>query len=120
MGKTESFKILNIRNHDFRFCVELPIKMQNNNMKKALEYMDYARPALCDVLCSGFYVGQSEECFVQSLECLNIGLHDMVEDDSNYFDFPLVQYDVDVVHGWIKHYILDYHNDFIYAEEDDE
>ena len=33
MGKTESFKILNIKSYDFRFCVELPIKMQNNNMK---------------------------------------------------------------------------------------
>ncbi len=33
MGKTDSFKILNIKSNDFRFCVELPIKMQKNNMK---------------------------------------------------------------------------------------
>ena len=33
MGKTESFKKLNIVNNDFRFCVEFPIKMQRKNMK---------------------------------------------------------------------------------------
>ena len=33
MGKTESFKKLNIESNDFRFCVELPIKMQISNMK---------------------------------------------------------------------------------------
>ena len=33
MGKTESFKSLNIVNNDFRFCVEFPIKMQKKNMK---------------------------------------------------------------------------------------
>ena len=33
MGKTESFKRLNIINNDFRFCVEFPIKMQRKNMK---------------------------------------------------------------------------------------
>ena len=33
MGKTESFKKLNIMNNDFRFCVEFPIKMQRKNMK---------------------------------------------------------------------------------------
>ena len=33
MGKTESFKKLNIVNNDFRFCVEFPIKMQRKKMK---------------------------------------------------------------------------------------
>ena len=33
MGKTNSFKKLNIISFDFRFCVELPIKVQKNNMK---------------------------------------------------------------------------------------
>ena len=32
MGKTESFKKLNIKSNDFRFCVELPIKMKIQNM----------------------------------------------------------------------------------------
>ncbi len=32
MGQTESFKKLNIKSNDFRFCVELPIKMQIQNM----------------------------------------------------------------------------------------
>ena len=32
MGKTESFKKLNITSNDFRFCVELPIKMEINKM----------------------------------------------------------------------------------------
>ena len=34
MGKTESFKKLDINSNDFRFCVELPIKMH----KKKLSY----------------------------------------------------------------------------------
>ena len=33
MGKTESFKILSIISDDFRFCVELPIKIKVANMK---------------------------------------------------------------------------------------
>ena len=33
MGNTESFKKLNIKSNDFRFCVELPIKMQISGMK---------------------------------------------------------------------------------------
>ncbi len=33
MGKTESFKKLNIKSNDFKFCVELPIKMEIANMK---------------------------------------------------------------------------------------
>ena len=32
MGKTDSFKELNILSNDFRFCVELPIKMHLANM----------------------------------------------------------------------------------------
>ena len=32
MGRTESFKKLNITANDFRFCVELPIKMQISEM----------------------------------------------------------------------------------------
>ena len=32
MGKTESFKKLNIISDDFKFCVELPIKMEVNKM----------------------------------------------------------------------------------------
>ena len=33
MGNTKSFKKLNIQSNDFKFCVELPIKMQIANMK---------------------------------------------------------------------------------------
>ena len=33
MGNTDSFKNLKIKSNDFRFCVELPIKMQLNDMK---------------------------------------------------------------------------------------
>ena len=33
MGNTESFKKLNLEFNDFRFCVELPIKMQISKMK---------------------------------------------------------------------------------------
>ena len=33
MGKTDSFKKLNIVSNDFKFCVELPIKMEIANMK---------------------------------------------------------------------------------------
>ena len=33
MGNTSSFKSLNIQSNDFRFCVELPIKMQLLSMK---------------------------------------------------------------------------------------
>lgn len=33
MGKTASFKKLNIQSNDFKFCVELPIKMEISNMK---------------------------------------------------------------------------------------
>ena len=36
MGKTQSFRKLNIESNDFRFCVELPIKMQISNMKYKL------------------------------------------------------------------------------------
>ena len=32
MGKTECFKKLNMNSNDFRFCVELPIKMHISNM----------------------------------------------------------------------------------------
>jgi hypothetical protein len=33
MGKTLSYRALNVQSNDFRFCVELPIKMQSANMK---------------------------------------------------------------------------------------
>jgi hypothetical protein len=33
MGKTDYFKKLNIKSNDFRFCVELPIKMKLSKMK---------------------------------------------------------------------------------------
>ncbi len=33
LGKTNSFKSLNLKNFDFRFCVELPIKAKRNEMK---------------------------------------------------------------------------------------
>ena len=33
MGNVESFKKLNVKNSDFRFCVEFPIKMHRKNMK---------------------------------------------------------------------------------------
>ena len=33
MGKTSSYNSLNIKSNDFRFCVELPIKMEFFNMK---------------------------------------------------------------------------------------
>ena len=33
MGKTNSFKKLNIKSNDFRFCVELPLKMEFAKMK---------------------------------------------------------------------------------------
>ena len=33
MGQTESFKKLNIYANDFRFCIELPIKMEVAKMK---------------------------------------------------------------------------------------
>ena len=39
MGKTNSFKKLNIESNDFRFCVELPIKMQLSNMKICIPLM---------------------------------------------------------------------------------
>jgi hypothetical protein len=32
MGRTECFKKLNMASADFRFCVELPIKMHLSNM----------------------------------------------------------------------------------------
>ena len=44
MGKTKSFKKLNILSNDFRFCVELPIKMQLSNMKyKCIPSYEYKR-----------------------------------------------------------------------------
>ena len=46
MGKTQSFKKLNIESNDFRFCVELPIKMQLSNMKyKCIPSYEYKRIA---------------------------------------------------------------------------
>ena len=46
MGKTKSFKKLNIESNDFRFCVELPIKMQLSNMKyKCIPSYEYKRIA---------------------------------------------------------------------------
>ena len=33
MGRTDSFKKLNIKSNDFRFCVELPLKMEFAKMK---------------------------------------------------------------------------------------
>ena len=33
MGRTDSFKKLNISSNDFKFCVELPIKMEIAKMK---------------------------------------------------------------------------------------
>lgn len=33
VGKTESFKKLNIKSEDFSFCIELPIKVEIENMK---------------------------------------------------------------------------------------
>ena len=33
LGRTTSFKDLNLTSNDFRFCVELPIKAKRNNMK---------------------------------------------------------------------------------------
>ena len=33
MGRTSSYKSLQIKSNDFRFCVELPIKMQISLMK---------------------------------------------------------------------------------------
>ena len=33
IGRTSSFNLLDIKSNDFRFCVELPIKMQSLNMK---------------------------------------------------------------------------------------
>jgi glycosyltransferase involved in cell wall biosynthesis len=33
IGRTSSFNLLDIKSDDFRFCVELPIKMQSLNMK---------------------------------------------------------------------------------------
>jgi hypothetical protein len=33
MGKSSAYKSLNIKSNDFRFCVELPIKMQLSKMK---------------------------------------------------------------------------------------
>jgi glycosyltransferase involved in cell wall biosynthesis len=32
MGKTKSYKMLQLKNHDFRFCVELPIKAKRESM----------------------------------------------------------------------------------------
>tara|TARA_B100002051_G_C16583652_1_gene559013 strand:- start:222 stop:917 length:696 start_codon:yes stop_codon:yes gene_type:complete len=46
MGKTKSFKKLNIQANDFRFCVELPIKMEISNMKyKCIPSYEYKRIA---------------------------------------------------------------------------
>ena len=33
MGRTECFKKLNMTSADFRFCVEIPIKMHHLNIK---------------------------------------------------------------------------------------
>ena len=33
MGRTSSYKSLEVKSNDFRFCVELPIKMQLSLMK---------------------------------------------------------------------------------------
>ena len=44
MGKTQSFRKLNIESNDFRFCVELPIKNANINMKyKCIPSYEYKR-----------------------------------------------------------------------------
>ena len=32
MGKTQSYKVLQLENRDFRFCVELPIKAKRKGM----------------------------------------------------------------------------------------
>ena len=46
MGKTDSFKKLNIKSDDFRFCVELPIKMEISNMQyKCIPSYEYKRIA---------------------------------------------------------------------------
>ena len=46
MGKTQSFRKFNIESNDFRFCVELPIKMQISNMKyKCIPSYEYKRIA---------------------------------------------------------------------------
>ncbi len=46
MGKTDAFKKLNIKSDDFKFCVELPIKMEISNMQyKCIPSYEYKRIA---------------------------------------------------------------------------
>ena len=46
MGKTDAFKKLNIKSDDFRFCVELPIKMEISNMQyECIPSYEYKRIA---------------------------------------------------------------------------
>lgn len=46
MGKTEAFKVLNVNSNDFRFCVELPIKMQLAQMSyKCIPSYEFKRIA---------------------------------------------------------------------------
>jgi len=33
MGKTDAFKKLDLKNNDFTFCIELPVKAKFNNFK---------------------------------------------------------------------------------------
>ena len=45
MGKTDAFKKLDLKNNDFTFCIELPIKAKFNNFK-SISFPSYERSRL--------------------------------------------------------------------------
>lgn len=61
MGKTNSFKKLNVTSNDFRFCVEMPIKMQLLNLKykciPSYERKRIAGKKKVSAIKDGFFIG---------------------------------------------------------------
>ena len=60
MGKTESAKILNLQEKDFKFCVELPIKAKENKLlmstSKANERKRYSGKKKVNAIKDGFLI----------------------------------------------------------------